>query len=197
MFSVLCQVFIYCMLAPRTPFSANSTNHSYLFLFSTQKIRAARTLKVYGQAENADRRWGVMGQDYFPGADSVGHPEYCDPGDLLYFVYLDEFVDDWKRLNPNDGDEFTLWSLEMLLMANPNAFPIVAGTGGLRKARFGREGEGKSGGIRICYSFFPDHHVILMMMAYRKNEQEDLTSDEKKGIKKYLGITKAWLDSHR
>ena len=127
---------------------------------------------------------------------NVGHPATCDPEDLLYFVYLDEFADDWKRLNPNDGDEWLLWSLEILLMANPSEFPIVPGTGGLRKARFARQGEGRSGGLRICYAFFPDHHIILMMMAYQKNEQDDLTSDEKKGIKKYLEITEAWLDSH-
>jgi len=106
----------------------------------------------------------------------VRHSNSLSPVDLLYFSYLDEFKDDWQDLYPNDGDEEGLWALEILVMTDPEAGPVIPGTGGLRKLRFGKRG--KRGGDRVCYSYFPDHNLVLMVMIYRKNEQENLTSKE-------------------
>ncbi len=120
------------------------------------------------------------------------------PASLLHFFYLDEFLADWKTLFPTDDDEVSLHELEMRLMRDPTSAPIVSGTGGLRKLRFALEGSdrGARGGIRVCYSFFPEHHIVLMVMAYPKNRQDNLSGHEKQGIKAYLEQTKRWLDQH-
>lgn len=116
------------------------------------------------------------------------------PEDLLSFVYLDEFQDDWAKLYGDDADHEALWALEVLIMSNPKRGSVVTGTGGLRKIRFGTENEGKRGGNRICYAYFPDHHLVLMIMAYGKNQKSDLTPNERAGIKQYIDQIQKWLD---
>jgi hypothetical protein len=41
-------------------------------------------------------------------------------------------------------------ALQLAIAADPEAHPIVPGTGGVRKARWTRQGKGKSGGVRDC-----------------------------------------------
>ena len=117
-----------------------------------------------------------------------------DPNSFLRFVYLDEFLDDWQQLFGNDHDELSLWELEILIMSDPFAGDIVKGTGGLRKLRLGSSQAGKRKANRICYAYFPDHHLVLMILAYGKNRQSDLTSAERAGIKEYLDQVQKWLD---
>ena len=77
-----------------------------------------------------------------------------DPEDLLHFVELDEFIDDWKSLGLDD--EADLFSLQMAIMADPRGSPVIEGTGGLRKLRFTSPNsqKGKRGGVRVCYAFW-------------------------------------------
>lgn len=124
----------------------------------------------------------------------LGHPPSLNPEDLLNFVYLDEFAADWKALHPKDEEEVSLWALEICIMSNPDGPPVVSGTGGLRKLRFGAEKQGKRGGDRICYAYFPDHGIVLMVMAYGKNRKDTLSASEIQGIKKFLNHTRKWLD---
>jgi hypothetical protein len=125
----------------------------------------------------------------------VNHPATIVPEDLLHFVYLDEFNDDWGALFSHDPDELSLSALEVLIMSDPAGPPVISGTGGLRKMRFGKGGEGKSGGVRVCYAYFPDHFTVLMVMAYPKGQQDNLTGKGKAGINKYLTKTKQWLNT--
>lgn len=130
---------------------------------------------------------------------TVNHSTDIAPEDLLHFVYLDEFKDDWKQLHGNDGDEVALWALEILIMSNPVAGDVIQGTGGLRKIRFVSEEDnrGKRGADRICYAYFPEHHLVLMVAAFSKNRKEDLSTEERKGIKKYLDSIAKWLDDKK
>jgi hypothetical protein len=57
------------------------------------------------------------------------------PKDFLTFYELDEFADDWESLGFNR--EADLWSLQNVIMLNPEAGKVIAGTGGLRKLRLG------------------------------------------------------------
>jgi hypothetical protein len=118
------------------------------------------------------------------------------PEDFLDFYELDEFVDDWESLGFDREND--LWMLQILIMLDPEAGKVVAGTGGLRKLRFGKAGDriGKRGGVRVCYVHFKHHAVVLLVAAYGKNEKDDLTSREKKYIREYIDRSKAWLD-HR
>jgi hypothetical protein len=117
------------------------------------------------------------------------------PLDFLHFVELDEFVGDWEELGLSV--ESDLWDLQLEIMADPEAVPVVSGTGGLRKLRFSPAGcsRGKSGAVRVCFTYFPKHWTVLLMMAYAKGRKESLTAGEKRGIKAYLATFEKWLDA--
>lgn len=77
-----------------------------------------------------------------------------------------------------DAESYRL--LQLKLVADPEAGALVPGTGGLRKIRWQGSGRGKRGGIRAIYYWAGQVDVILMLLAYPKNEQEDLTREQKK-----------------
>lgn len=119
------------------------------------------------------------------------------PEDYLHFVQLDEFADDWKSLGLDIEQD--LWDLELAIMANPEAGRVIPDTGGLRKLRFARRKEriGKRGGARVCYVHFKEHWTVLLVVAYGKNEKDDLSAAEKKHIRDYIHRAKMWLDQRR
>jgi hypothetical protein len=65
------------------------------------------------------------------------------------------------------------------------------GTGGVRKARFGAMGRGKSGGVRVIYYFYDQDTPIYALLIYGKNERADLTSDERKSVAAFAAAIKA------
>jgi len=77
--------------------------------------------------------------------------------------------------------------IENRIAENPTYWPIVSGTGGVRKARAARPGRGKSGGLRIIYYFVPDPETIYLIMAYAKNDKSDLEPQDKAAIKAFIG----------
>jgi len=66
------------------------------------------------------------------------------------------------------------------IAAHPEKWPVVQGTGGVRKARAARGGSGKSGGLRIMYYFWIREDTIYLLDVYAKNEQENITQAGKK-----------------
>ena len=119
------------------------------------------------------------------------------PDELLHFVELDEFQDDWEELGLNV--EFDLWELQNQIMHDPSGAPIIRGTGGLRKMRFApsRWRLGKSGAIRVCYVFFQQHWTVMLVMAYDKTRKDNLSASEKQAIAKYIGTVERWFDSRK
>ena len=73
--------------------------------------------------------------------------------------------------------------MENHLAEHPGLHPVVPGTGGVRKARWSRDGSGKSGGIRVIYYFLSHRGAIYMLDAYSKAKQADLTPADKKVLK--------------
>jgi phage-related protein len=78
-------------------------------------------------------------------------------------------------------DEDAMRALELDLVRAPEAHPVIRGLRGVRKARFALPGRGKSGGGRVIY-FVSVETAIYMMTAYPKNEQDDLTPDQRRTI---------------
>lgn len=66
---------------------------------------------------------------------------------------------------------------------NPDKWPVIKGTGGIRKARFAIGNKGKRGGGRIWYFYFAQKEEIYLLRAYLKNEKEDLTETDKSILK--------------
>jgi len=81
-------------------------------------------------------------------------------------------------------DEYRL--LQAQLVQKPDAGKIIPGSGGLRKLRCSASGRGKRGGARVIYYWFVSEEVILMLFAFPKNEQTDLTPDQLKQLKRLV-----------
>jgi hypothetical protein len=123
------------------------------------------------------------------------YPEHqLSPEDFLHFVETDEFCGDWDGLGFDVEND--LWALQNIIMSDPAGAPVVPGTGGLRKIRFGRHGDkmGKRRGARICYAYFDRHWTVLLVMAYGKGRKDDLSEPEKHGIAQYLKRVERYLD---
>jgi hypothetical protein len=86
-------------------------------------------------------------------------------------------------------------AMQLAIAADPTAHPIVPGAGGVRKARWTRQGKGKSGGVRVIYYYWrtaeetvvpvPDPEVYLLSI-YAKNDQSDMTAADRKAAKKFV-----------
>jgi mRNA-degrading endonuclease RelE of RelBE toxin-antitoxin system len=96
---------------------------------------------------------------------------------------MDHFKSDWARLGLDDE---CLQHLEYLIMVAPDLPPIIKGTGGIRKVRFAASGKGKRAGARVIYAYFKDEGIVVLFLAYGKNEKDDLTTQEKKAMKQLL-----------
>lgn len=77
-------------------------------------------------------------------------------------------------------------AMENEITVDPLAWPVIRGSGNVRKARFSRGGKGKRGGDRVCYLYLQVHETIYMLKAYAKNVQEDISQKEKKQMKQLV-----------
>lgn len=101
------------------------------------------------------------------------------------FIHTKLFDKKWDLLGCDDDD---LIELQKAICENPQKYPVIKGTGGVRKIRFALEGRGKSGGARVLYVDFVVHGVIGLLSVYSKNEKEDINEDERKILKTMVEI---------
>jgi hypothetical protein len=81
--------------------------------------------------------------------------------------------------------EDDLKTLQEELCLTPKKWPVIKGTNGVRKARFARPGQGKSGGVRVLYLDFESAEIIFLLTAYPKNTKDNI-SDEDKHVIRHL-----------
>ncbi len=103
------------------------------------------------------------------------------------FIYTKPFLDCWKRMGLNTED---LKLLENILLENPQKGDVIQNTGGARKLRIQLEGRGKSGGGRVIYLDIFEKEKTYLLLAYPKNVQENLTSQQEKILKEMVDIIK-------
>jgi len=80
-------------------------------------------------------------------------------------------------------DDEAYIAFQNVLILNPTAGDVIENTGGVRKIRIAAKGHGKRGGARVIYYHFVSMSQIVLLMIYPKNEQQDLTGDERKALK--------------
>ncbi len=81
------------------------------------------------------------------------------------------------------------------LAANPKAGDIMEGTGGVRKLRWGRQGRGKSGGVRVIYYVHSDLMPLYLLTVFAKNERANLSKAERNELAGLVDIlVSAWLE---
>ena len=92
-----------------------------------------------------------------------------------FSLTVDSFIKD-RSLLAQDFEDF-----KVRLSTNPTEGDLVSGAGGIRKTRLKSAIKGKRGGFRICYYLIDEQYdEVFLLLVYKKNEQEDLSVEEKK-----------------
>jgi len=68
------------------------------------------------------------------------------------------------------------------MLLRPELGPVIRGSGGIRKLRWSLRGKGKRGGIRVVYFWDEPSETFYMLYAYKKNAQEDLTTQQLRAL---------------
>lgn len=76
--------------------------------------------------------------------------------------------------------------LQVALMLRPDMGPVIRGSGGLRKVRWNLPGQGKRGGARVIYYWITSEDRIYMLMIYAKAEQDDLTREQLRTLRRVV-----------
>jgi len=106
---------------------------------------------------------------------------------VLEFIELVPFTRRLESLAKERSDDVLL-QIQNDLLANPKRGKVVEGTAGVRKARIANmaRGKGKSGGFRYLYFYIEQEGRIFLLMIFSKDEQDDLTSEQKKKLAKAI-----------
>ena len=59
---------------------------------------------------------------------------------------------------------------------------IIAGSGGVRKLRYARQGKGKSAGFRVIYYYHSEGHPIVPFTIFAKNQKTNISEAEKQEL---------------
>ena len=73
------------------------------------------------------------------------------------------------------------------LAAHPDAGDVMPGTGGARKLRWGVQGKGKSGGVRVITFFSGPPVPVFVLTVFGKGEKINLSKSERNALRKVLG----------
>jgi hypothetical protein len=77
-------------------------------------------------------------------------------------------------------------ALQAALIIRPELGALIRGSGGLRKVRWAVKGAGKRGGMRVIYYWFSPNEMFLMLFAYPKTVQSDLTPGQLRVLRRIV-----------
>ncbi len=109
---------------------------------------------------------------------------------MLTIVELPEFIRLSKRLLSED--ERT--RLVNYLAVHPAEGVLIQGTGGIRKLRWGRQGTGKRGGVRVIYYFYNEQYPLFLLTIFGKSQKVNLTQAERNELAK---LTQLLIEQYR
>ena len=80
------------------------------------------------------------------------------------------------------------------LAAHPRAGDLIQGTSGVRKLRWGKQGRGKSGGVRVIYYFHSEIMPLYLLTLFAKNERANLSNAERNELAALVDmLVAAWI----
>lgn len=85
----------------------------------------------------------------------------------------------YARLASKLLDQQERQDLIAYLANNPEAGDIMEGTGGVRKLRWSRGSQGKSGGVRVIYYFHDTRMPLYLLTLFAKGDKANLTKAER------------------
>ncbi len=81
------------------------------------------------------------------------------------------------------------------LALHPKAGDLIQGTGGVRKLRWGRGGQGKSGGVRVIYYFHSEAMPLYLLTLFAKNERANLSQAERNDLAALVDVlVQTWFE---
>lgn len=81
------------------------------------------------------------------------------------------------------------------LANHPKAGDLMEGTSGVRKLRWSRGGQGKSGGVRVIYYFHSEAMPLYLLTLFAKNERANLSKAERNDLAGLVEIlVQAWFE---
>ena len=84
------------------------------------------------------------------------------------------------------------------LAEHPKAGDLMQGTGGVRKLRWKRGGQGKSGGVRVVYYFHDEAMPLYLLTLFAKGDQANLTKAERNELAGLvILLVRAWKGKSR
>jgi hypothetical protein len=103
---------------------------------------------------------------------------------MITIAELPEYIGRVQKLmSPSERSDIISY-----LASHPKAGDLMEGTGGVRKLRWGRGGQGKSGGVRIIYYFHSDKMPLFLLTLFAKNERANLTKAERNELADLVDI---------
>jgi hypothetical protein len=93
------------------------------------------------------------------------------------------FLAQAKRCGLTDDE---LKEIVSTIAFDPEAGAIMPQTGGARKVRHARKGQGKSGGYRTIHYFGGGDIPVFMLAIYGKNDKANLTKAERNELARIL-----------
>jgi len=86
-----------------------------------------------------------------------------------------------------------LSAIQADLVKNPAGGDLISGLGGIRKARCSNPArhKGKRGGYRYLYLYLENRDHIHLLYLLDKDEQEDLSNEERKELRTRVAEIKA------
>jgi hypothetical protein len=105
---------------------------------------------------------------------------------FLHVVFVETPIFTKRVLYLMDDEAYS--TLQTHLARHPDAGKVIPGSGGMRKIRWAGGGHGKRGGLRLIYYWWVAKDRISMLLAYPKSEQDDLSADQVKQLRKALEI---------
>lgn len=93
---------------------------------------------------------------------------------MIYTVYeTSVFIKSTYGIwSDNERQEFINW-----IAINPKSGDVIPGTGGLRKVRWGKQGIGKRGGVRVVYYNMLSDGEIILLIGYEKSKYDNLPTE--------------------
>lgn len=79
------------------------------------------------------------------------------------------------------------------LAHNPQAGDVMEGTGGVRKLRWRRSSQGKSGGVRVIYYVYDGSMPLYLLTLFAKGDRANLSKAERNELAALVDLlAKAW-----
>jgi hypothetical protein len=97
-----------------------------------------------------------------------------------------------KLLSAEEHEELLFY-----LALHPESGDEIPGAGGVRKLSFAIKGRGKSGGVRIIYYYYDHETPLYAILLYGKNEQANLTAEQKKEVAALAAVIKKAAKTRR